>query len=102
MSGYLGADRPLSGARVDLVDLGEHFEGMIPAFEPLFINLPELETMPDAERLRWLELLSYSMALGYHAEDPSERSRRWTRCPLGKHLVRRVVLRYPGGTVEHL
>ncbi len=86
---------------------------MIPAFEPLFINLPEipaetlqthggyfgsvlrlvqqrnarpdefqelldqviqnLETMPDAERLRWLELLSYIMALVYHARDATER-----------------------------
>ena len=31
-----------------------------------------LETMPEAERLRWLELLSYIMALVYHARDPSE------------------------------
>ena len=29
--------------------------------------------MPDAERLRWLELLSYIMALVYHVRDPSER-----------------------------
>jgi hypothetical protein len=28
--------------------------------------------MPDAERLRWLELLSYIMALVSHARDPSE------------------------------
>ncbi len=28
--------------------------------------------MPDAERLRWLELLSYIMALVYHVRDPSE------------------------------
>ncbi len=32
-----------------------------------------LETMPDAERLRWLELLSYVMALVYHVREPSER-----------------------------
>lgn len=32
-----------------------------------------LETMPDAERLRWLELLSYIMALVYHVREPSER-----------------------------
>jgi hypothetical protein len=31
-----------------------------------------LETMPKAERLRWLELLSYSMALIYHVREPSE------------------------------
>jgi hypothetical protein len=31
-----------------------------------------LETMPDAERLRWLELLSYVMALVYHVREPSE------------------------------
>ena len=111
---YTGTRRWESPGRlVDLVDLGEHFESMIPAFEPLFINRPEipaetlqtqggyfgavlrlvqqrnarrsefqellvqvlqnLETMPDAERLRWLELLSYIMALVYHARDPSER-----------------------------
>jgi hypothetical protein len=71
---YTGSRQCQSPGRlVDLVDLGEHFEGMIPAFEPLFINLPELETMPDAERLRWLQLLSYIMALVYHARAPSER-----------------------------
>ncbi len=32
-----------------------------------------LETMPDAERRRWLELLSYIMALVYHVREPSER-----------------------------
>jgi hypothetical protein len=32
-----------------------------------------LETMPAAERLRWLELLSYVHALVYHERDPSER-----------------------------
>jgi hypothetical protein len=31
-----------------------------------------LETMPAAERLRWLELLSYVHALVYHERDPSE------------------------------
>jgi len=31
-----------------------------------------LETMPQAERRRWLELLSYVMALVYHAREPSE------------------------------
>jgi hypothetical protein len=31
-----------------------------------------LETMPEPERLRWLELLSYIMALVYHVRDPSE------------------------------
>jgi hypothetical protein len=31
-----------------------------------------LETMPAAERLRWLELLSYVMALVYHVREPSE------------------------------
>jgi len=30
------------------------------------------ETMPQAERRRWLELLSYVMALVYHAREPSE------------------------------
>jgi hypothetical protein len=110
---YTGTQRWDSPGRlVDLVDLGEQFESMIPSFEPLFINLPEipaetlesqggyfgsvlrlvqqrsagpgefealldqvvqhLETMPDAERLRWLELLSYIMALVYHVRDPSE------------------------------
>jgi hypothetical protein len=100
---YTGTRRWDSPGRlVDLVDLGERFESMIPSFEPLFINLPEipaetlesqggyfgsvlrlvqqrsaqpgefqalldqvvqhLETMPEAERLRWLELLSYIMA----------------------------------------
>lgn len=109
-TGTLRWDSP--GRLVDLVDLGEQFQSMIPSFEPLFINLPEipaetlesqggyfgwvlrlvqqrsaepgqfealleqvvqhLETMPDAERLRWLELLSYIMALVYHVRDPSE------------------------------
>ena len=32
-----------------------------------------LETMPEAERLRWLELLSYITALVYHVREPSER-----------------------------
>ena len=31
-----------------------------------------LETMPKAERRRWLELLSYIMALVYHVREPSE------------------------------
>jgi hypothetical protein len=31
-----------------------------------------LEAMPQAERLRWLELLSYIMALVYHVREPSE------------------------------
>jgi len=31
-----------------------------------------LESMPQAERRRWLELLSYVMALVYHAREPSE------------------------------
>jgi hypothetical protein len=31
-----------------------------------------LETMPKGERLRWLELLSYIMALIYHVREPSE------------------------------
>jgi hypothetical protein len=31
-----------------------------------------LESMPATERLRWLELLSYVMALVYHAREPSE------------------------------
>jgi hypothetical protein len=110
---YTGTRRWDSPGRlIDLVDLGDRFESVTPAFEPLFINLPEipaetlesqggyfgsvlrlvqqqqarpgefqelldqvvqhLETMPDAERLRWLELLSYIMALVYHARDQSE------------------------------
>jgi len=32
-----------------------------------------LEAMPHAERLRWLELLSYIQALVYYERDPSER-----------------------------
>jgi predicted transposase YdaD len=32
----------------------------------------QLEGMPDKERLRWLELLSYLLALIYHERDPSE------------------------------
>jgi hypothetical protein len=113
---YTGTRRWDSPGRlIDLVDLGDRFESMTPAFEPLFINLPEispetleaqggyfgsvlrlvqqrkarpgefqelldqvvqhLETMPEAERLRWLELLSYIMALVYHAREPSERPR---------------------------
>jgi hypothetical protein len=31
-----------------------------------------LESMPSTERLRWLELLSYVMALVYHVREPSE------------------------------
>ena len=31
-----------------------------------------LESMPEAERRRWLELLSYIMALVYHVREPSE------------------------------
>jgi truncated hemoglobin YjbI len=31
-----------------------------------------LETMPQTERRRWLELLSYIMALVYHVREPSE------------------------------
>ena len=31
-----------------------------------------LESMPPAERRRWLELLSYVMALVYHVREPSE------------------------------
>jgi ElaB/YqjD/DUF883 family membrane-anchored ribosome-binding protein len=34
-----------------------------------------LETMPAAERLRWLELLSYLHALVYHDRDPAEAAR---------------------------
>lgn len=33
-----------------------------------------LETMAADQRLRWLELLSYSLALVYHERDPGERS----------------------------
>ena len=38
-----------------------------------------LETMPQAERRRWLELLSYIMALVYHVREPSE----WPRFAAG-------------------
>ena len=34
--------------------------------------IQHLETMPQAERRRWLELLSYIMALVYHVREPSE------------------------------
>jgi predicted transposase YdaD len=34
--------------------------------------IQHLENMPQAERRRWLELLSYIMALVYHAREPSE------------------------------
>jgi len=33
-----------------------------------------LEGMPDAQRLRWLELLSYIHALVYHERAPAERA----------------------------
>jgi len=33
----------------------------------------EIESLPDAERLRWLELLSYLNALVYHVRDKAER-----------------------------
>ncbi len=34
--------------------------------------IQHLENMPQAERRRWLELLSYIMALVYHVREPSE------------------------------
>jgi len=36
-----------------------------------------LEAMPDEERLRWLELLSYIHALVYHVRRPEEQPRLW-------------------------
>jgi hypothetical protein len=35
-------------------------------------TVQHLESMPKAERRRWLELLSYIMALVYHVREPSE------------------------------
>ena len=43
-----------------------------------------LETMPEAERLRWLELLSYIHALLYHEREPGERD------DLQSHLAKSV------------
>jgi hypothetical protein len=99
------------GRLVDLIDLGEEFEAVIPALDPLFLNLAgvpasklesiggfgwvlrliqerhtrrgefqdllrrvveHLETMAAAERLRWLELLSYIHALVYHERHGAE------------------------------
>jgi len=100
------------GRFVDLIDMSEKFTPVIPALEPLFLNLSampapaletaggffgwvlrliqerharprdfqdllrralqHLETMPAAERLRWLELLSYVHALVYHVRNQAE------------------------------
>jgi hypothetical protein len=96
----------------DVVEAGEIFEAMIPAFKPHFLNLREtspemlvreggffgqvlwlirersaepalfrrtleevishLEQMPAAERTRWVEFLSYILALVYHARSADE------------------------------
>src|SRR5207249_506991 len=44
-----------------------------PAFRSLLGQVVrELEAMPEAQRLRWLELLSYIHALVYHERAPAE------------------------------
>jgi len=46
------------------------------AFRTLLADVVgHLETMPEKERLRWLQLLSYVMALVYHERGPTERPR---------------------------
>jgi hypothetical protein len=100
------------GRLIDLVELGELFEDVTPAYRPLFVSLPtlpaaalessggylgwvlelvqqrearpeefrdllrrvvaHLEAIPAAERLRWLELLSYLEAMIYHDRELSE------------------------------
>jgi hypothetical protein len=100
------------GRLVDLVEMGDLFGEVTPAYRPLFVSLPalpaaalessgghfgwvlellqqrearpeefrdllrrvvaHLETMPAAERLRWLELLSYLEAMVYHDREESE------------------------------
>lgn len=97
---------------VDVIEAGELFRTMIPAFKPHFLNLrdtaPErlrqdggffgqilwlirerhaepatfrrtleqvvsrLEEMPTSERTRWIEFLSYILALVYHARRAEE------------------------------
>ena len=45
-----------------------------PAFRTLLGQVVQtLEGMPQAERLRWLEMLSYIHALVYHEREPGER-----------------------------
>ncbi len=96
----------------DVVEAGDLFEAMIPAFKPHFLNLREtppaalvrdggffgqilrlirerssdpvvfrrtlaevlghLEKMPESDRTRWVEFLSYIMALVYHARTYDE------------------------------
>jgi hypothetical protein len=56
-----------------------------PAFRTLLGQVVgELEKMPDAERLRWLDLLSYIHALVYHERAPAERE------SLNTHIARSV------------
>jgi len=45
-----------------------------PFHELLRRVVAHLETMADVQRLRWLDLLSYLLALVYHAREPEERS----------------------------
>jgi Putative transposase, YhgA-like len=105
---------PAVGSLCDLMDLGDQFAAVTPAFTPLFFNLPaisdeslrvgggafgavlrlfrdrhtdheefqhrlaevvrELELLPTAARMRWLELLSYIHAMVYNVREEVEQS----------------------------
>lgn len=76
---------PAGGSFGQVLRLVQQRHARGPAFRTLLGQVVgELEKMPDAERLRWLDLLSYIHALVYHERAPTERE------DLHTHIARSV------------